>query len=145
MLKLFFEIINSLGYNLSSPFPIKLENYQVFVLPKVFLATKYTYSEEYHSIIWVSSAHFSHSVVSDSANPWTPAHQASLSITSSRSLLKLMSMELVMPFNNLILCHPLLLLPSMFLSIRVFSSESVLHITWPKFWSFSFNIGPSDE
>ena len=69
MLKLFFEIINSLGYNLSSSFPIKLENSQVFVLPKVFLATKYTYSEEYRSFIWVSSAHFSRAVVSDSLQP----------------------------------------------------------------------------
>ena len=69
MLKLFFEIINSLGYNLSSSFPIKLENCQVFVWPKVFLTTKYTYIEEYQSIIWVSSAHFSCSVVSDSLQP----------------------------------------------------------------------------
>ena len=69
MLKLFFEIINSLGYNLSSSFPIKLENCQVCVLPKVLLATKYTYSEEYHSFIWVSSTHFSHAVVSDSLQP----------------------------------------------------------------------------
>ena len=72
--------------------------------------------------------------------PWTAAHQASLSITNSHSLLKLMSIESVMPSNHLILCHPLLLLPSVFLSIRVFSNESVLCIRWPKFWSFSFNI-----
>ena len=69
MLKLFFEIINSLGYNLSSSFPIKLENCQVCVLPKVLLATKYTYSEEYHSFIWVSATHFSRAVVSDSLQP----------------------------------------------------------------------------
>ena len=69
--------------------------------------------------------------------PWTAAHQASLSITNSHSLLKLMSIESVMPSNHLILCHPLLLLPSVFLSIRVFSNESVLCIRWPKFWSFS--------
>ena len=68
-----------------------------------------------------------------------------LSITSFQSLLKLMSMESVMPSNHLILCHPLLLLPSIFPSIRVFSNESVLHITWPKYWSFSFNISPSNE
>ena len=76
--------------------------------------------------------------------PWTAAHQASLYITNSQSLLKLMSIELVMPSNHLILCHPLLLLPSVFLSIRVFSSESVLCIRWPKYWSFSFSISPSN-
>ena len=77
--------------------------------------------------------------------PWTAAHQASLSITNSWSLLKLMSIESVMPSNHLILCRPLLLLPSIFLSIRVFSNESVLHIRWPKYWSFSFSISPSNE
>ena len=77
--------------------------------------------------------------------PWTAAHQASLSITSSQSLLKLMSMELVMPSNYLILWHPLLLLPSIFPSIRVFSNESVLCIRWPKYWSFSLSIIPSNE
>ena len=77
--------------------------------------------------------------------PWTAARQASLSITNSRSLFKLMSIESVMPSNHLILCHPLLLLPSIFPSIRVFSNESVLPIRWPKCWSFSFNIGPSNE
>ena len=76
---------------------------------------------------------------------WTAAHQASLSITNSWSLLKLMSFESVMPSNNLILCHPLLLLPSIFPSIRVFSNESALCIRWPKYWSFSFNISPSNE
>ena len=79
------------------------------------------------------------------ANPWTAAHQASLSITNSQSLLKLMSIELMMPCNHLILCHPLLLLPSVFPSISVFSNESVLHIRWPKYWSFSFIISPSNE
>ena len=77
--------------------------------------------------------------------PWTAAHQASLSVTNSQSLFKLMSIELVMPSNNLILCHPLLLLPSIFLSIRVFSNESVHHIRWPKYWSFSFSSSPSNE
>ena len=75
--------------------------------------------------------------------PWTAAHQASLSITNSRSLLKLMSIQLVMPSNHLILCHPLL--PSTFPSIRVFSNESVLHISWSNYWSFSFSISPSNE
>ena len=77
--------------------------------------------------------------------PWTAAHQASLSITNSWSLPKLMSIELVMPSNHLILCHPLLLLPSIFPSIRVFSNESALCISWPKYWRFSFNISPSNE
>ena len=79
------------------------------------------------------------------ATPWTAAHQASLSITSSQNLQKHMSIESVMPSNNVILCHPLLLLPSIFLSIREFSSESVLHIRWLKNWSFSFSISPSNE
>ena len=77
--------------------------------------------------------------------PWTAACQASLSITNSRSLLKFMSIETVMPSNHLILCHPLLLLPSVFPSIRVFSNESVLRIKWPEYWSFSFSISPSNE
>ena len=77
--------------------------------------------------------------------PWTTAHQASLSITNSWSLLKLMSIELVMPSDYPILCHPLLLLPSIFPSIRVFCNESGHHIRWPKCWSFSFNISPSNE
>ena len=77
--------------------------------------------------------------------PWTAAHQASLSISNSQSLLNVVSIESVMPSNHLILCHPLLLPPSIFPSIRVFSSESVLHIRWPKYWSFSFSISPSNE
>ena len=77
--------------------------------------------------------------------PWNAAHQASLSITNSRSLFKLMSIESVMPSNHLVLCRPLLLPPSIFPSIRVFSSESVLCIRWPKYWSFSFSISPSNE
>ena len=79
------------------------------------------------------------------ATPWTAARQASLSITNSQSLLKFMSIESVMPSNHLILCHPLLLLPSIFPSIRVFSNELVLRIRWPKYWSFSFSISPSNE
>ena len=80
-----------------------------------------------------------------SATPWTAAHQASLSITSSQSLPKVMSIELVMPSNHLILCHPLLLPPSIFPSFRVFSNESALCIRWPKDWSFSFNSSLSSE
>ena len=79
------------------------------------------------------------------ATPWIAAHQASLSIINSQSSLKLMSIESVMPSNHLILYHPLLLLPLIFPSIRVFSNKSVLHIRWPKYWSFSFNINPSNE
>ena len=79
------------------------------------------------------------------ATPWITARQASLSITNSRSPPKLMSIESVMPFNDLILCHPLLLPPSIFPSIRVSSNESALHIRWPKYWSFSFSISPSNE
>ena len=91
------------------------------------------------------SVQFSCSFMSDSATPWATAHQASLSITNSQSLPKLMSIESVMPDNHLILCHPLLLLPSIFPNIRVFSNESVLHIRWPKYWSFSFKISPPNE
>ena len=91
------------------------------------------------------SVQFSCSVVSDSATPWTSAHLASLSITNSWSLLKLMSIESVMPSNYLILCHPLHLLPSIFPIIRVFSNESVLRIRWPKYWNFNVSISPSNE
>ena len=90
------------------------------------------------------SVQFSHSVMSDYATPWTAACQASLSFTTSQSLLKLMSIESMMPSNHFILCYPLLL-PSIFPSIRVFSSESALHIRCPKYWSFSFSISLSNE
>ena len=93
----------------------------------------------------MSSVQFSCSVVSDSATPWIAARQASLSITISRSLLKLMSIESVMPSSHLILCHPLLLLPPIPHSIRVFSNESTLRIRWPKYWSFTFSISPSNK
>ena len=91
------------------------------------------------------SVQFSCPVISNFATPWTAACQASLSIINSWSLLILMSIELMMPSNYLILCHPLLLLPTMFSSIRVFFNESVLYIRWPKYWSFSFSISPSNE
>ena len=97
------------------------------------------------NVYYIEVVQFSHSVMSNYATPWTAARQASLSITNSRSLIKLMSIKSVMPSNHLILCSPLLLPPSIFQSIRVFSSESVLHIRWPKYWSFSFNISPSSE
>ena len=93
----------------------------------------------------VSSVQCSCSVMSDSVTPWTAAYQDSLSITNFWSLLKFMFIESVMPPNHLILCWPLPLLPSIFPSIRVFSNESGLHIRWPKYWSFSFNISPSNE
>ena len=91
------------------------------------------------------SVQFSHPVISDSVTPWTEAHQASLPITNSRSLLKLMSIESMMPSNHLILCCPLLLPPSILPSIRVFSNESALCMRWPKYWSFSLSISPSKE
>ena len=94
------------------------------------------------SSIWFSSVTLS---VQLFVTPWTTARQASLSITNSQSLLKLMSIELVMPSNHRILCCPLLLLPSIFPSIRIFSNESALGIRWPKYWNFSFNISPSSE
>jgi len=91
------------------------------------------------------SVQFSRSVMSDFATPWTAACQDSLSIINSWSLLKLMSIESVMLSNQLILCYPLLLLPLIFPSTRVFSSELVLCLRWPKYWSFSFSISPSNE
>ena len=91
------------------------------------------------------SGQFRCSVTLDSVTAWTVAHQASLSITNSLSLLKLMSIESVMPSNHLILCRPLLLLPSIFPSIRVFPNALVLHIRWPKYWSLSLSISPSNE
>ena len=94
---------------------------------------------------WVFSSVQSLSRVQLLVTLWIAACQASLSITNSQSSFKLMSIELVMPSNHLILCHPLLLLPSIFPSIKVFSNESVLSIRWPKYWSFSFNICPSSE
>ena len=83
--------------------------------------------------------------MNDSVTPWTTACQASLSISNSRGPLKLMSIEVVIPSNLLILCHPLFLSPSIFPSIRVFSNESALHVRWPKYWCFSFSISPSNE
>ena len=101
-----------------------------------------------HYILWFRGTDptlHSLSCVQLFVTPWTAARQASLSITNSWSLPKLMSIELVMPSSRLILCPPLLLLPSILPSIRVFSNESVLHIRWPKYWSFSFNFSPSNE
>ena len=96
-------------------------------------------------MVIVLSLLFIHSVVSDSATSWIAACQASLSFTISWSLLKLMSIESVMPSNHLVLCRPLFLLTSIFASIRVFSNESALYFRWPKYWSFSFSITSSNE
>ena len=109
-----------------------------FLAKKNAQTTAQLHSSHFSSVQSLSCAWFF-------ATPWTAAHQASLSITNSRSLPKLMSIESVMPSNHLILCCPLLLLPSIFPSIRVFSNESALHIRWPKYWSFSFNFSPSNE
>ena len=95
-------------------------------------------SVQFTSVQWLSRVRLF-------ATPWTAAHQASLSITKSRSSLRLTSIESVMPSSHLILCRPLLLPPSIFPSIRVFSIELALHIRWPKYWSFSFSISPSNE
>ena len=146
MLKLFFEIINSLGYNLSSSFPIKLENCQVFVWPKVFLTTKYTYIEEYQSIIWVSSAHFSCSVVSDSLQPQGLQH-ARLSCPSptpgacsnscllSRWCHQPISSS-VIPYSSCLHSFPA---SGSFPMSQFFASRA------QSIGSFSFNIGPSNE
>ena len=107
------------------------------------LTVKEALFSSYRDDLWISW--FNCSVVSDSVSPWTAACQAYLSITNSWSLFKLMSIELVMPSNHLILCHPLLLLPSITAIIRVFSSESVLLIRCPKYWRFSFSISLSSE
>ena len=96
------------------------------------------------SLTWISSAQ-SLSRVRLFAPPWTAARQASLSITNSQSLLKFMSIKSVVPSTYLVLCHPVLLPPSIFPRIRVFSNESALHIRWPKYWSFSFSISPFNE
>ena len=95
--------------------------------------------------VLLSSVQFSRSVISSSLQPHEPQHARPPCPSPTPGLLKLMFIELVMPFNHLILCCPLLLLPSIFPSIRVFSSESALHIRWPKYWNFSFNISPSNE
>ena len=143
------------------PFRICLYESQLFeILYFLYVSVTFTWSgvislstRSSHMtwVCWLSFLHTSQfvsvscSVMYDSASPWTAACQASLSITNSQSLLRLMSIKMVMPSNHLILCHPLLLLPWIFPSIRVFSNESALRIRWPKYWSFSFSISPSNE
>ena len=107
--------------------------------------SKYMYLFSFSDTINLDSVQFSQSVGSDSAIPWTAACQVCLSITNSRGLFKFMSIETMMPSSHLILCCPLLLLPSIFPCIRVFSKESVLRLRWPKYWSFSLTISPSNE
>ena len=118
-------------------------SHRIFVLCSLHYC--YKYENDTSMTLLVIFIQFSRSVMSNSATPWTAAHRASLFITNSQSLLKLMSIKSVTPSHHLILCHPLLLLPSVFLSIRVFSNESVFHMRWPKYWSFSFSISPSNE
>ena len=113
----------------------------------LFMSCKIVLLRLTQAVLRISSVQFTRLVVSDSVTPWTEAHQASLSVTNSWSLLKPMSIESVMPSNHLTLCHPILFLSSsIFPSIRVFPSinESALHIRWPKYWSF-FSISPSNE
>ena len=112
-------------------------------MKRLLLSTKNRHLKLMVSVLLYESVQFNHSVMSNSATPWTAARQAFLSITNSQNLLKLMSTELVMLPNHLILCCPLLLLLSIFPNTRVFSSELALHIRWPKCWSFS--ISPSNE
>ena len=111
----------------------------------MYIPSRRTVNLEKYSLNEFSSVQFSCYVMSDSATPWTAAHQTSLSITNSWSFLKLMSIDLVMTSKHLILCCPLFLLPSILPSIRVFPNESVLCIRWPNYWNFSFNISPSNE
>ena len=118
------------------------------VFSPLFLLFLYSFALSFQFLLFLPqpfSSVQSLSCVQLFATPWTAELQASLSITNSQSLLKLMSIESVTPTNHLILCHPLLLLPSIFPSIRVFSSESALRIRRPKYWSFSFNISPSND
>ena len=122
--------------------PIPSETYLILLVTREMQIKNQI--EKYSIPIQFSFVH-SLSCVRLFVTPWTEACQASLSISNSWSLLNLMSIRSVMPSNHLILCHPLLLPPSIFPSVRVFSNESVLHIRWPKFWSFRFSISPSNE
>ena len=119
-------------------FVIAFESQQITKRERYFMQRKQVY--QFSSAQSLSLSH-----VQLFATPWTTARQASLFITNSQSLLKLMSIESVMPSNHLTLCRPLLLPPSIFPSIRVFSNESALRVRWPKYWNFSFNISPSNE
>ena len=130
---------------LTDAFIVTVSQFRFFLILLYSLSSNYLSGE--HSNKHLPSVQFSAVArrVQIFVTPWTAARQASLSITNSQSLLKLMSIESVMPSNHLILCHPLLLSPSIFPSIRVFSSETVLWFRWPKNWRFSFTISPSSE
>ena len=117
----------------------------IFVWKHMSMYMLRKYERIYNNVCYVASVQFSRSVMWLFVTPWIAACQASLSITNTWSLLKLMSIELVMPSNHLILCHLLLLRPSIFPNIRVFSNESVLPISWSKYWSFTCSISPSNE
>ena len=141
-----FQGQGSLGQSPLSSSPRNIENGRLLYLVRGHCDSRPSVGDSQHTYVitqFNSVQLLSH--VRLFATPWTAADQASLSITNSRSLLKCMSVESVMPSNHLILCHPLLLPPSIFPSIRDFSDESVLCIRWPKYWSFSFNISPSNE
>ena len=144
--KIFFKFLKLIDINTNSP-PKWTLQYRFSALLFDEDWKKYALSwNNLHKHMWLhSSVRFSHSVMLDTASPQIAACQASLSITNSRSSLKLMLIELVMPFSHLILCRPLLLLPPIGPSIRVFSNESTLRIRWPKYWSSSFSISPSNE
>ena len=125
---------------------IEYKNYKILYKMILFMEfSTFRKLRSWHSVPSVSQSVQLISRVWLFATPWIAARQTSLYITNSQSLLKLMSMELVMPSSHLILCHPLLLLPPIPPSIRVFSNESTLCMRWPKYWSFSFNISPSNE
>ena len=131
---------------LSPPITVRLEVLQLLFVRFSLLLGIMTWSHSHTSV--TSTGFSSVQLLSHArlfATPWPAERQASLSFTNSQSLLRLMSIESVMPSNHFILCHPLLLLPSTLSSIKVFSSELVLRIRWPKYWGFSFNISPSNE
>ena len=139
----FFSFCWSLGFSLARPWKGAHSFYKIYFNWRIIILQ---YCVGFCcTTTWISCSVQSLSHVRLFATPWTAARQASLSITNSQSLLKLMFIESVMPSNHLILCHPLLFPPSIFPSTRVFSSESVLRIRWPKFWNFSLNISPSNQ
>ena len=169
---IFFLLVRRKGWNFANVWKFNLDIWILHFAKKTnkffgemnissntfhFLVEKYKFEEYFFIIFWKEENLLQqHSLVQFSSvkllshvrlfvTQWTTARQASLSITNSRSPPKPMSIELVMPSNHLILCHPLLLLPSIFPSISVFSNESALYFRWPKYWSFSFNISPSNE
>ena len=132
------------GQKMVCPFLIGCVFLSLIFKSSLYILGVYPFSDTGFANVF-SSVQYSRSAVSDSVNPWTTACQVSLPVTNSQSLFKLMSIKSVMPSNHLILCCPLLLLPLILPSIRVFSSKSVLHIRWPKYWNLSFSISLSNE